>query len=289
MEKINKKYINKAASIATSFVLYIVLTCFTLVIGMQTGLFKKSVVISDIYLCDYGDKVLEYIESNCEDIVLSGGVPKEALEGVFDKNVVHHDINKYAEASIEGKEFTVDTSEIADKIRKNIDKYATEQNITLDDSQKEELEVIIKTICDEYVRSVKIPFIDKFYDFSLIFNRIFKIAMSITIPLIIFLVVIIYNLNRFRHRTVRYIIYSITATAISTIVVPGIFLLSGKYKKIGVSPKHFYYLLVTAIEEFLKTYIYIGVLWVIVIVGLFILIRYLKDWQYNNRKVKRKV
>lgn len=272
-----KRRIRRLVSLILSFLLALCITSFLVLVGCKVGVFNTSVLLSQLNKTNYYENISNAIRENVGDIVRPTGLPESVLEGVIDDDRVYLDAKATIEASLENKKYQVDMTYLEQTFTKNIDAYIRRENKLSNASTQAGLKKLLNEIKEEYIRLLDFPFIKYFVKYQAMYEKIFLPAAAGLLVVIIILCFVLIKMQRWAHRGIRYISYATLASAIMTGILPLIIQLSGAYKRINISPKYLYNLLMGVISSDLAVFLYLSLGCIFAFAGEMAAIKILKE------------
>jgi len=276
MEIIMAKKKNKKTKIICtilSFLLAIVITMFSYLTGLYLGLFNMNNLVDSMDADFYG-RINEYIRKEAVNIAIPYGVDRTVFDDVFTMDITSVQASNKLKAQLKNENYIVNTSDIEQKIRENIDKFVTSNGYTLTSEQKSSVDTLVQEVCSIYTEALSIPYMQQFARINSTFNKYITIGLIITFIMIIIDIIILFFINKYAHRCFRYIVYATLAAAIMTAFLPIWALTNGFYKRIFISVEYVYTFFVNYLHNSIMIFIYISALLLAVSAALLILIWY---------------
>lgn len=264
-------------SLILSFLLALCITSFLVLVGCKVGIFNTSVLLSQLNKTNYYENISNAIRENVGDIIRPTGLPDSVLEGVIDDDRVYLDVKATIEASLENKEYHADMTYLEQTFTNNIDAYIKKEHKLSNASTQAGLKKLLNEIKAEYIRLLDFPFIKYFVKYQAMYDKIFLPAAGGLLVVIIVLCFALIKMQRWAHRGIRYISYATLASVIMTGILPLIIQLSGAYKRINISPKYLYNLLVGVISSDMTVFLYLSLGCILAFAGEMAAIKILKD------------
>ena len=143
--------------------------------------------------------------------------------------------------------------------------------------QEDTIPAYTQMIADEYVKAAKVPFVNYFAQAKQMMQKIVLIVAVVCVILSIIIIAMLVCMQRWKHRGIRYIIYSTLATMIMVGLQGIVSLATGFYNRLNVNSKYIYDALTKYISNGLWVFVYLSIGWLAVSVCLLFLIRYLKN------------
>lgn len=275
----SKKWLKGIISVILSFLLAVIFTVGSIVIGIYIGFMNENRLLDGLNYKDYYSSVEKSFYEKSKDISIPVGLPETVLEGIVESEKVHSDVKSYVVSSMNGQTFIISTEELKNKLEENVRKYFSEQNIVMTPEQEATIPEYTNIIAAEYEAAVKVPLVTYFNQAKLIIQKVILILVPVSILLAAIIIFILVRMRKWKHRGIRYVVYSCISTAIM-VAIPGIVMLSGGvYKRINIASDYLYYALVKYISNGLWVFIYLSIVWIALAVSMLFLIRFMKHYK----------
>lgn len=276
MSKNDKNIGKKILSSFLAFFLAILLTVGTVCISVYVGLFSNERILDGLNYKDYYANVEEFFYQNARDMTIPSGLPPEIVNDIVDAQTIYDDVKGYVLASLKGEEYTFHTDELKENLTKKIYQYFQEENIQITQLQEETIPQYVETVADKYIEDLKVPLVPHIPKIKQIYKKALPGIITVDLLLCTGIVVALFRIHRWRHRGLRYVVYSTTATAIMIALPAFAARKSGFYKRIGINVEHLYNALVAYIENGINMLFYMAAGWLVVTCILLLLISFLK-------------
>lgn len=276
MKKKNK-LLKKILCGCLAFFLSVLLTAGTVCVVIYLGFLTENKILDSLNSKDYYSDVEAFFYEDAKDYTLPSGLPVEIVDGIVDSDTVHDDVRGYVRASLKGSGYTFATEELKENLTANIYAYFSEQGVEMTQLQSETLPEYAQNIADLYEEDMKVPVVNMIPGIRAVFLKVIAVILAVEAVLGAAIVITLLKMQRWKHRSMRYMVYSTLATAGMT-VIPAIFALSsGFYKKINISSRHMYYALTGYVENGFMLFLYGAAFWLVVSAGLLAGISFMKN------------
>lgn len=259
-----------------SFLLAILLTVATVALAFKIGFINKGRILDGLNYKDYYGGVESQFYQDVKDLATPMGLPEKVLDGIVEQDMIHDDVKGYVDACFAGREYTFHTEELQHNLTEHIYQYFQEQGWQLSEEQLTTIPEFTRLVADKYVEDLKVPLVEHFDNINAKYTKIMVLVLTgCLIPGLVIVVALI-RMQRWKHRGVRFIVYSTLAASIMSMVPALVVLISGFYKRISIEMEYLYHAIVQYVFNGCMVFIYMSCVWVAVSVGLLLCIRYLK-------------
>lgn len=279
--------VKKSISLILAFILSVLIAVISVVVIVKVTFLDESFLRKQITASQYSENLIKDLEKSFTSYGIVSGFDSEFFKQVLQSDAVKTDI--YHEVSFLYGSGTKRASkkEFSEKLSDIIIKDVQARGFEVDESVKAALIYLSDTCTEDYMSSIEIPFMSSAKEIITKLNNLTAYAISLLVILIFVVVLIIYFLNSWKRRKLRYYIYSV-AGAFLMLFIPAIFVSSSnKIELIGISSRASYYLLVNYLRDVLGMFFFfaavLGVIWVLLVL--------FRLWVCSNDNVseKRKV
>ena len=218
-----KKKIRTGLSIAISFFLSIFVFLLFLSVELKMGYFSERVFQKAIRAGSYGANMENAVSEKLKLLFAEQELPETLADDLTEEMDVYILFHNYAEkkSSTDSKTGSAKVrEEFQEKCRTIVDAYLEEQEVYKTESIENSVELLAKQtgiICERYVYP---EFVGKYYDMA---QNMQKQLMKLAVLTVVFSVICVMALTgmyHYRHRALRYMVYStITATILNIAVM----------------------------------------------------------------------
>jgi len=184
--KIVKKIIN---SIIAFILTLLIIINFSVIILINTVL-QEEYVLSKLDKNGFYEKIDTDLKNEFAGYQYQSGFSEEIFKELYSYSMLKSDVNSIVSAIYKGTEVEISTEEIYNNLSSNIDEYLSQNNITVSDDKKQNIEEFKNIIVDSYKN--KVDSVSKYVDnVSDILIKIKNADKFITIGLIVALLFLV--------------------------------------------------------------------------------------------------
>lgn len=250
-------------------------------------IFDEQFVMNRLEQADFYEKTAATITDNMESLGIPGGIPAEVFDGFVTGEMVEKDVVNGITAAFEGNSsYQLNLTPIREELNQRFTAYAESQSITLTEEIQEGLNNLVEYCTTEYRQQVTIPFIETFGQIRMMFARGYNAGLVIGAILCVLLVVFLFSIRRYKHRALRFLVYSFWGGALMTGAFPAYVLIGKTYERIHLSPEHVYNAFVGLINTCIHSLLIGSVILFVIGVLLMIGVPFLKKWELNRKHRK---
>ena len=189
----------KIISYILSFILaiLIIITCiFTMV---KSTIMNKQYVISKLEEAKYYERMDAEVIDQFKNYTIQSGLTDDVLEDLFTIEKLTNDINNVIDSIYEGKKIEIDTSEIIENLKKNIEAEVEKEGKVVD-FEEEAMQEYLKAIENAYESQISYS-TNVVNEIGSTFSKILNLADKAQIAIyiattIVFLIIVIINIKQ---------------------------------------------------------------------------------------------
>ncbi len=263
----------KVISYILSFILTLTLTADIILIIISATVLNKSYVLSELSRNSYYSQIYHYTMENFKNNTIQSGLTEDVLDGITSKEKIEEEVKLVIEYIYgEKEEVSVDTLELEEALRANIDKQVKAMNKRIEKDEQEEIDIYVENIVNIYKN--EIMYSEKYIKY--IPNAINKIkpvvrtsiaVLSIaTLALTIFL-----TLFRKKKKSLKYLSISSLASGMLLILIKILESTVINVNHILIFNQAFSNIIINCIENTMIVFLTIGI--ILFVLGIFLSIK----------------
>ncbi len=264
-----------------TLILTVMLTFLIACIGVGFGALSSRSFLTNLNKSEYYKGVYKELRERAEVLVTKAGLPTEVLADVITLERVAIAGRSYVEGVLKGEKPEVKTKMLREDFELQLDSYFMEQEITLTEEGKSELENLISVMEADYKGAIELPLTELIASYQTKFHKLMFFVLPVLFLVIGALCYFLVRMHRHKHRGVRNIAYAFLASSCITIMAAGYLLFTKQYGKIDVMPDYYQRLITTLLKWDIKIFIYIGGFGLTLSAVLISLIGFLKNRRNN--------
>lgn len=200
-----------------SFFLAVTITALTITLELNVSIASKQHLTNSIIQSNYTENAYDETKEKIEAYIGQKKLPRDILKGVVSKKRFYLDSSQSMERSLAGETSAVDTTDLETQLSKNIDSYLSSNKVEKSEAINLANEEIILTVSSYYSSGCGFLFGEHFYRMQQQVKYYLKFIVPCSAILIILTAVIIMRIQKYRHRGLRYISYSLLAALLSNL------------------------------------------------------------------------
>lgn len=241
-------------SILFSFFTSLFIFIFSLLLIVNATFLNLDFMNKQISKSSYCENALNEVKETFISYGAASSFDADFFDSVLELNQVKLDVYHMALQLYSNGNSQVDTDKFNTDLYNKLTENVKARNIEITPEVDTALQYLAQTCTDTYRQYISLPFITEIAPVLSKLQQPLQIALFIMLGLILFLSVFIFLINRWKHRVVRYYIYSIGGSVLMLLALPLLAILSGKITKVAFMSKSLYYLAVTYMNSFFSLF-----------------------------------
>lgn len=271
MDRNKKSLIIRIISVILSFILSFLIFTDVLFIIAKFQLFSPKALENAMNNTNYYSKMANEIEDDYVSYGMASGFPEKFFKNIIDRDFIKIDIVKQCEKMYSGKYEPLQDTKIYDSMYSSFITYANENDYEVTNEVDKNIKYLAQTCAEHYVDYVDIPFASSISVYLPKISQICIYAIIFCTIGIAVCVVMLFLLQSWKHRSIRYYMYSMTTACLMFIIFPTAIYATGKITKVATLSKAVYDLIVAFLQTFLNTFFVFAVISVVIIIMLLFL------------------
>lgn len=237
-----EKRFRKGLSLILSFFLAVFVFLLFLSVEMGTGYFSEREFQKAVRSSGYGANMEEALSEKLKILFLEHELPETLVDDLIEEMDIYVLFHNYAERNSSGDsgiELTKIQEEFQTEFQTILNIYLEEQKVYKTDSVENSVELLAKqagTICQRYLYP---GFVSKYYDMTQNMQKQLVKLAGIAVGGLVICVVALVGMYHYKHRALRYMVYSIIAA--TSFNIAGLLYLrcTDVLKITGVEPEYY--------------------------------------------------
>lgn len=259
--KTNKKRVRTVVSFMLSFLIAMDLLIMFSAVGLYLGLFSTNALFGALDKSGYYDKVYDTFMDKSNEILKTSSLPEDIIANIVTEQQMSMDTKKSIEKEFKGSIYELDTTQMEQSIKDNINRYIEQTQIQ--GVTEEGMKALTTSIVTQYKQLVSFPFTSYYLKYQAIYHKLFYFVFGFTLFAAIVMTAILVAIQRWKHRGLRYAVHGIMGAAIMITVLPAALLISNVFSKLQISPVYFKDFIISFLQWNLSIFLYMGLALVI--------------------------
>lgn len=260
-----------------AFLMTLSLVLLFICIGLSIGVFNTRSITTSIDRSDYHNEVFHTIREKNAGILSQAGLPEELLSEIITLERVYVGGKNYVSATLKNEQPQLNYDHVREDIVEKLKQYIETEGVSITPLLDDGLDMVADAVLNEYKNGVQLQFVNYFMEYRETFNRGITFVVPILLLVIGSLGYILFRMQRYKHRGLRYITYAVIAAS-ALVIFPAAYMLFTKgYQRIEVGPDYYYDFISYYLKWDITVFAYIGVMGAILSTVLGSLVRFMKS------------
>ena len=274
MSKKNRTVI-KTTSIIFSFFVSIFVFLSAVFLIFNSSIFSYRYAVNHLTKSGYYTTLAKEIETEFISLGAASHFDSSLFENIIPKECIEDSVNQYVNSIYSGSDSAVDTTKIRSTLHDAFIKYANDNNIDLTNETTAAIMELEDECIQIYSDYVGFSFSSQISDYLVNSKTTSYTLATIFIILSLALMVVIYIINFWHHKAIRFYIYAISSSILMLIPIPIAAFLSHKIEKINIASKSLYNFAVLYLNDIINYYVYAII--ALLIILLFLIFIYIQQ------------
>ena len=269
----NKNTVRSVISVILSFLMTLAITLLLVLVCLRLTIFNKDYIpsrINEAYYTTALNTLTEKLKTFAEPSMM----PEETFDNLFTADMIKEDLKEAMKDTLSGLDYSFDDTAVHKLLMDRFTQYAERSGIKTDSAN---LESLTSLCIQEYKKQISIPFLQTYAPIRNMFDNFFVVALLILSGVLIGILLLLFFIHPYKHRAVRFTIYSLLASALMIIPIPLFVLLQGAYEKWQIEPAQVQALVTSMVRTTMLSLLTGGIFVGIVGVLLLFLVRHMRD------------
>ena len=246
MNREQKSNIKKIISVIFAFFMSVFLFLLAALIIINSTLFSQQYIKGKMVSSNYAEKLTGEIREEFVSYGAASGFDETFFNSVLSVDIVYKDLDTTLNNLYRGEKQALQVGTLEKELLQKFTNYVNEQGGTITPEIQEAIEYLTANCVKSYQDHIQLPYADQIYSMMQKAKNPLNILMTILAVLTVILALFVFFLNHWRHRAVRYYIYTFSASALMCLALPAFFALSGKIHKVAITSPSLRGLVITA-------------------------------------------
>ncbi|MPM80861.1 hypothetical protein SDC9_127912 [bioreactor metagenome] len=207
-------------------------------------------VLSDEYVNGVYDTILDHFKT----LSIPNGIEEDAYRKIITKDIVNADVKAYFNSKLFNRteySFSTSTLNIEKNLTNNILQQFKNEGVIITDETEQDIYTFVKTSINQYTSSIKIDYLDYYNQIIDTYKLALVIILAVASVISAVLIVFLFQLNKYPHKTFRYMFFSASSATLMTAVLAIYITASKIFENISITPKYFYNAVVQVLNSYL--------------------------------------
>lgn len=278
--KINKQRIvgmkkglrKKTARLFLTYICSVACLCFLSLLCIRVTLANPNFMSKQMENSRYTKLVQQEINEKIQDIGRGSNVPENQLKEIVSLSFVQTNVKKYVTSLYMRKTYDLSgEEEIKEKIQQHLNHYIQTKNIQVTKDKEQVINRLVDSSIEATEKSLEIPFlanyVNKVKQFKPLLNQL---IIGNGVILVCLLLLLLHTIH-WSHQKFRFVALMFLGAGGTLLLLPTWIYFSGVIDRIGILTESVYYFVRGYLLSFVQTFIYAGILAVVMAIGMYVI------------------
>lgn len=256
--KYMREKLRSITSVVFSFLLTLLIFILFLNAGICFGVFTNRSIIGTLNDTKYFDGVYTDIQTRVQVLLTGSGMPVNVFDEVLNEKRIYVGCNNYVNNTLHKEVPQINSDKLVNELRIALDSYL-EADTSQQAKPEDKSHALISTVEKIYSDGVRLKLVDSIMELRARYAVLLKYLYPVVVFLIIICCFCLFRLHKYKHRSLRYINYSMLAASILLIAVSAGALLNKGYEQLAAEPAYYHNFIVSYSRLNIQACLYTGV------------------------------
>lgn len=278
----------KTARLFLTYICSVACLCFLSLLCIRVTLVNPNFMSKQMENSRYTKLVQQEINEKIQDIGRGSNVPADQLKEIVSLSFVQTNVKKYVTSLYMGKTYDLSgEEEIKEKIQQHLNRYIQTKNIQVTKDKEQVINRIVDSSIKATEKSLEIPFlanyVNKVKQFKPLLNQL---IIGNSVILVCLLLLSLHTIH-WSHQKFRFVALMFLGAGGTLLLLPTWIYFSGVIDRIGILTESVYYFVRGYLLSFVQTFIYAGILAVVMAIGMYVISEIKRKVVINKGGAKR--
>ncbi len=251
------------------FILALCMVFCSLITVVRITFFNESFLSDTLNSSQYYKDLSVEITDELTDLGDASGLNKTFFEGFLSEVMVREDVQAYINSFFKGEKLKVNTSKFDDSLQTALRKYIKANHIH--NVKEESLNYFSANASKIYANNIRIKYLDMVQDLIMNYSGVLTFAIVLLILISAAIICVIIFTNEWKHKALRYIYTSMSASGLFLLILPISILISGVTKRISIISRSLNDMTVSIINSMLSDLIVISIVMLVISIAVWVI------------------
>lgn len=228
-------------------------------ICIRMTLFNQEFMIDQVHKTEYVETIRKDMTQSIQDLGRGSNIPPKVLSDVVPEKTVSANVDNYIRSIYQEVPFEIQGGDqIKENILKNVNQYAQQENIAIDETTQSNLENLANSATKNYANFIEIPYLLSYGRKVMAFQSALTLMLIITGVAFVLVFIGLLLMAKMKHQKIRWSSVTFLGAGLMLIVLPAIIYFSGVINRLGIMSEGLYRFVTGYITAFDLSFIFVG-------------------------------
>lgn len=226
---------------------------------VRLTLFNQNFMIQQMHQAKYIETIRKDVTESIQDVGRGSNIPPEVLSDVVTEELVTINVENYIRGIYQNIPFQLQgEDQIKENILKNVEQYAQEKNISIDESTEKNLTNLAETAAKNFSAYIEIPYLMSYGQKIMAFESSLNVIMFVVGAAFLLIFAGLQLMIKMTHQRVRWSSVTFFGAGLMLATLPTIIYFSGVIQRLGITSEGLYRFVTSYVTTFDLSFVFVG-------------------------------
>lgn len=250
---------------------------------IRLTLFNQNFMIKQVHEAKYIETIRKDVTESIQDLGRGSNIPPEVLSDVVTEKMVATNVENYIRGIYQDVPFQLQgEDQIKENIMSNVQQYAQQQNIPIDEGTQKNLENLANTATKNFSSYIEIPYLMSYGQKVMSFKSSLTLILLVVGASFVLIFTLLLLMVKLKHQRVRWSSITFLGAGLMLVVLPAIIYFSGVINRLGITSEGLYRFVTSYVTTFDLSFVFVGLAAIAIAVLLVIISERMRDRKIFN-------
>lgn len=226
---------------------------------VRLTLFNQNFMIQQMHQAKYIETIRKDVTESIQDVGRGSNIPPEVLSDVVTEELVTINVENYIRGIYQNIPFQLQgENQIKENILKNVEQYAQEKNISIDETTEKNLTNLAETAAKNFSAYIEIPYLMSYGQKVMAFESSLNVIMFVVGAAFLLIFAGLQLMIKMTHQRVRWSSITFFGAGLMLATLPTIIYFSGVIQRLGITSEGLYRFVTSYVTTFDLSFVFVG-------------------------------
>lgn len=226
---------------------------------VRLTLFNQNFMIQQMHQAKYIETIRKDVTESIQDVGRGSNIPPEVLSDVVTEELVTINVENYIRGIYQNIPFQLQgEDQIKENILKNVEQYAQEKNIPIDETTEKNLTNLAETAAKNFSAYIEIPYLMSYGQKVMAFESSLNVIMFVVGAAFLLIFAGLQLMIKMTHQRVRWSSITFFGAGLMLATLPTIIYFSGVIQRLGITSEGLYRFVTSYVTTFDLSFVFVG-------------------------------
>lgn len=250
---------------------------------IRLTLFNQNFMIKQVHDAKYIETIRKDVTESIQDLGRGSNIPPEVLSDVVTEKMVATNVENYIRGIYQDVPFQLQgEDQIKENIMNNVQQYAQQQNIPIDEGTQKNLENLANIAAKNFSSYIEIPYLMSYGQKVMSFKSSLTLLLLVVGASFVLIFTLLLLMVKLKHQRVRWSSITFLGAGLMLVVLPAIIYFSGVINRLGITSEGLYRFVTSYVTTFDLSFVFVGLAAIAIAVLLVIISERMRDRKIFN-------